>query len=139
VRADKLSLAALESTLALYRDPDTARREIPVLRMLTLGADALREQAERLCDALPPAAGARLADGTTEVGGGSFPGVTLAAVLVVLRPGAPGPDELLRRLRDAATPVIARITDGSVVLDPRTLLAGDVERVVRAVAGALDD
>jgi L-seryl-tRNA(Ser) seleniumtransferase len=73
------------------------------------------------------------------VGGGSFPGVPLPAVLVVLRPVAPGPDELLRRLRDAPTPVIARIADGSVVLDPRTVLAGDAERVVRAVAGALDD
>jgi L-seryl-tRNA(Ser) seleniumtransferase len=138
VRADKLTLAALEATLALYRDPDTARREIPVLRMLTLDSSALRAQAERLCDALPPAAAARLTDGTTEVGGGSFPGVTLPAVLVVLRPAAPGPDELLRRLRDAPTSVIARIADGNVVLDPRTLLPGDADHVVRAVAGALD-
>ena len=138
VRADKLTLAALEATLALYRDPDAARRVIPVLRMLTLDAEALRAAAARLREALPPPAGAQLAVGTAEVGGGSFPGVTLPAVLVVLRPAAPGPDELLRRLRDAPTPVIARIADGHVVLDPRTLLAGDAERVARAVAGALD-
>jgi L-seryl-tRNA(Ser) seleniumtransferase len=138
VRADKLTLAGLEATLALYRDPEAARREIPVLRMLTRTPDELRAAAERLCAALPAAARARAADGTTEVGGGSFPGATLPAVLVELAPPAPGPDELLRRLRDAETPVIARIADDRVVLDPRTMLAGDDERVARAVADALD-
>jgi L-seryl-tRNA(Ser) seleniumtransferase len=138
VRADKLTLAALEGTLALYRDPEVARRDIPVLGMLTRDADELRAAAERLRDALPAGAGATLVEGTTEVGGGSFPGVTLPAVLVRLAARSLSPDDLLRRLRDAETPVIARIADGHVVVDPRTLLAGDAERVMRAVADALD-
>jgi L-seryl-tRNA(Ser) seleniumtransferase len=52
LRADKLTLAALEATLALYHDPETARREIPVLRMLTLQPEELRERAERLRSAI---------------------------------------------------------------------------------------
>jgi L-seryl-tRNA(Ser) seleniumtransferase len=137
VRADKLTLAALEATLALYRDPEGARRDIPVLRMLTRGPDELRRDAERLRDALPPAAHATLAEGTTEVGGGAFPGASLPAWLVALAPDAGTPHRLLQRLRDAETPVIARITGDRVVLDPRTLLEGDVARVRRAVEDAL--
>jgi len=137
VRADKLTLAALEATLMLYRDPETARREIPILRALTLTAEELRSEAEQLRDALPAGAGAALRAGTTEVGGGAFPGATLPAWLVTLNPRTQSADALLRRLRDAATPVVARITEGRVVLDPRTLLAGEVVRVREAVAEAL--
>jgi len=138
VRADKLSLAALAATLALSRDADTARHEIPVLRALTRSADALRRDAELLREALPAAARAELRPGSTEVGGGAFPGATLPAWLVALAPDSLGADTLLRRLRDAATPVIARITEGRVVLDPRTLLEGDVARITEAVREAID-
>ncbi len=137
VRADKLTLAALEATLALYRDPERARREIPVLRMLTRGPDELRRDAERLRAALSPAARATLREGTAEVGGGAFPGAALPAWLVVLAPETGTAHDLLGRLRDAATPVIARITGDHVVLDARTLLEDDVALVARAVAEAL--
>jgi len=137
VRADKLTLAALEATLMLSRDPETARREIPILRALTLTADELRRDAEHLRGALPAGARAELRAGTTEVGGGAFPGVTLPACLVALNPLSGNADALLRRLRDAAAPVVARISEGRVVLDPRTLLAGDVARVREAVTEAL--
>ncbi|HMG17604.1 MAG TPA: L-seryl-tRNA(Sec) selenium transferase, partial [Gemmatimonadales bacterium] len=66
VRADKLTLAALEATLTLYRDKETAVREVPVLRMLTEDLESIRQRAERL--------GGQLIEGDSEVGGGSFPG-----------------------------------------------------------------
>src|SRR3989475_2314308 len=69
VRADKLTLAALEATLNLYRDPERARREIPVLSMLTENGESIRARAERL--------GGQLIEGDSEGGGGSFPGTKL--------------------------------------------------------------
>jgi len=75
VRADKLTLAALEATLALYRDPETARREIPVLRMLTEDVEQIRQRAEALHEGVGK--DAEVIAGESEVGGGSFPGATL--------------------------------------------------------------
>jgi len=135
VRADKLTLAALEATLRLYRDPEAARREIPVLRMLTKGTEEIRRDAE----ALGKAVGAEtdLIAGESEVGGGSFPGVTLATRLVRVRSGVPA-DQLALRLRAGTPPVIARIADGHVVLDPRTILPDQIAPTARALRSALD-
>ena len=80
-------------------------------------------------------AGAQPVEGTSEVGGGSFPGATLRTWLVRLAPTGLSADELAARLRDADPPVIARIEAGHVVLDPRTILPGEEDAVVRA-AGA---
>jgi len=137
LRADKFTLAALEATLALYRDPETARREIPVLRMLTADADELRRRADALAHALPAGARAQTVEGTSEVGGGSFPGTTLRTSLIRLDPAGLKPDELVARLRDGDPPVIARIEADHVVLDPRTILPGEEEAVVRATGVAL--
>lgn len=121
VRADKLTLAALEATLALYRDRDTAIREIPVLRMLTESAADIRARAERL--------GGQLIEGDSEVGGGSFPGAKLRTWL------AGFPDEsLAERLRRNDPPIIARVAGSRVLLDARTILPGQVETVIAALA-----
>ncbi len=133
VRADKLTLAALEATLALYRDPETARREIPVLRMLTEDKEALQSRAEMLKNAVGNAA--EVIDGESEVGGGSFPGAKLPTWLVAINPGHLTPDTCLAQLRSADPPVIARIADGRVVLDPRTILPDQIETVARALRG----
>jgi len=137
LRADKFTLAALEATLALYRDPAAARREIPVLRMLTVDAGELRQRAEALAHALPAEWRAQVIEGTSEVGGGSFPGTTLCTCLVRLDPPDLTADELVARLRHADPPVIARIEGNRVVLDPRTILPGEEEAVVRAARFAL--
>ncbi len=133
VRADKLTLAALEATLALYRDPETARREIPVLRMLTDDKKALQSRAEALQKGVGPAA--EVIDGESEVGGGSFPGAKLPTWLVAIR--YPVPDTLVARLRGAQPAVIARIADDRVVLDPRTIFPDQINATVRAIAAAL--
>jgi len=120
VRADKLTLAALEATLALYRTPELARREIPVLRMLTEELDSIKRRAERL--------GGQLIEGDSEVGGGSFPGAKLRTWL------AGFPDErLAERLRANDPPIIARVAGSRVLLDARTIFPEQVDTVVSAL------
>ena len=135
MRADKFTLAALEATLALYRDPEMALREIPVLRMLALHQDILRERAVLLATVCPPNFDARLAPGDSAVGGGAFPAERLPTTLVSLAPGADGANHLALRLRQAAPPIIARVVDDRVVLDPRTMAVEEFETVGRALRG----
>jgi len=136
VRSDKFTLAALEATLALYRDPEAARREIPVLRMLTEDVESIRRRGEALTKDVGKKA--KLIDGESEVGGGSFPGAKLKTVLVQLTADRLTADGLAGRLREAELPIIARIHDGHVVLDPRTILPEQTATVARAVRAALD-
>jgi L-seryl-tRNA(Ser) seleniumtransferase len=137
VRSDKFTLAALEATLALYRDPDAARREIPVLRMLTEDVQDIRRRGETLVKLLGPLQRAELVTGHSEVGGGSFPGAELDTWLVQLDSPV-APDVLTARLREHEPPVIARIERDRVVLDMRTLGADELDTVARAVGAALD-
>jgi L-seryl-tRNA(Ser) seleniumtransferase len=129
VRPDKITLAGLEATLALYRDPTEARRAIPVLRMLTVEPAELRRRARRLARRIP---GARCEPGESVVGGGAFPGVSLPTTLVVV-PAQPA-DSLRAALRRWDPPVIARSGEDGVLLDVRTMSDEDVGIVVRAVA-----
>jgi len=136
VRSDKFTLAALEATLALYRDPERARVEIPVLRMLTEDVTDIRRRGEALQQDVGK--DAELIEGESEVGGGSFPGAKLKTWLVRLSPRSPAPDALSTRLRAGAPPIVARIADDRVVLDPRTIFPDELETVARAVRAALD-
>lgn len=135
-RADKLTLAALEATLALYHDPEQARREVPVLRMLTESSEVLRARAERLRSLLPESLQPAVLAGESAVGGGAFPGAVLPTSLVVLSPGAAGAERLAAGLRLGSPPVIARIADDRVLLDPRTLPDSALEAVATAVVAA---
>ncbi|HEY7636090.1 MAG TPA: L-seryl-tRNA(Sec) selenium transferase [Gemmatimonadales bacterium] len=121
LRADKLTLAALEATLALYREPERALREIPVLRMLTLSPKELAARAAELAKACPGALRPATLPGESAVGGGAFPGALLPTTLVALDAGALGADGLLLRLRMGNPPLVARVAEGRVLLDPRTL------------------
>ena len=127
LRLDKLGLAALEATLRLYRDPEAARREIPVLAMLTVADDVLRARAERLAEAV----GGEIVQATARVGGGALPLLELPGPAVAL-PGAP--DLLAARLRAADPPVIGRIENDRLLLDPRTLAEDEIDLVASAVA-----
>lgn len=121
LRADKLTLAALDATLSLYDDPETAVKAIPVLRMLTLEPEELARRAYRLASVCPTALHPEVQSGESAVGGGSFPGATLPTTLVALDAGPLGPDSLALRLRVGEPPVVARVQGGRVLLDPRTL------------------
>jgi L-seryl-tRNA(Ser) seleniumtransferase len=128
LRLDKLGLAALEATLRLYRDPEAARREIPVLAMLTVDEATLRARAERLA----VATGGEIVQATARVGGGALPLLELPGPVVALS-GA-SPDALAARLRAADPPVIGRIEHDRLLLDPRTLADDEIDLVARALA-----
>jgi len=136
VRSDKFTLAALEATLALYRDPEAARREIPVLRMLTEDVADIRRRGEALQRGIGQ--DTDLVVGESEVGGGSFPGAKLKTWLVALTADKLTADSVAGRLRGGSPPIIARIADDRVVLDPRTIFPEQIELVARAVRAALD-
>jgi L-seryl-tRNA(Ser) seleniumtransferase len=136
VRSDKFTLAGLEATLALYRDPERARAEIPVLRMLTEDIAQLERRAEALRRGV--GLGADVIEGASEVGGGSFPGVELRTWLVRVSSRQLTPDALAARLRQHDPPIVARIAADRVVLDPRTISADEVPTVAAAVRAALD-
>jgi L-seryl-tRNA(Ser) seleniumtransferase len=121
LRLGRLPLAGLVSTLQLYRDPQRALSEIPVLAMLTADPQSLSRRAQWLADKT----GGELIDSVGRAGGGSLPLLELHGPAVVLA-AAGGADALAARLRASDPPLIARIVDGRVVVDPRTLL-GDHE------------
>ena len=135
MRIDKLSLAGLEATLRLYRDPAAARREIPVLAMLTASEDELAHRAARLRE-LVGSERAELVRAGAKVGGGALPLLELEGPAVALVGGA-RPDEITRALREFDPPVIGRIHNGRVLLDPRTLDDGEVEIAAQAARAAL--
>jgi L-seryl-tRNA(Ser) seleniumtransferase len=137
LRADKFTLAALEATLALYRDPEVARREIPVLAMLTRTPEELRADAGRLARGVPAAYHPELIPGASAVGGGSFPGAILPTTLVALEAGALGANGLAIRLRLGEPAVVTRVDEDRVLLDPRTIRASEQELVQRALEAAL--
>jgi L-seryl-tRNA(Ser) seleniumtransferase len=131
LRLDKLSLAALEATLRLYRDPERARSEIPVLAMLGMPESQLSERAWGLAAAV----GGKVVPGVARVGGGALPLLELPGPVVAL--DAPSPQELAARLRAGHPPVVARIEGGQVLLDPRTLAEDELEPAASAVRRAL--
>jgi L-seryl-tRNA(Ser) seleniumtransferase len=123
LRLDKLSLAALEATLRMYLDPARARREIPVLAMLDADEDELAGRARRLSGAFP---GAEVIRSCAKVGGGALPLLELEGPVVALDPG------LADELRAGDPPLLGRIHEGRLLLDPRTLTDDEVELVCRA-------
>jgi L-seryl-tRNA(Ser) seleniumtransferase len=129
LRLDKLGLAALEATLRLYLDPERARREIPVLAMLSASDDVLRARAQRLAAAIGTAAA--IASSVAKVGGGALPLLELPGPVVVIGGDA---EALAARLRAADPPVAARIEKGRLVLDPRTLADDEIALVASALS-----
>ena len=135
LRIDKLSLAALEATLKLYRDPAGAVREVPVLRMLTAGEAELAARAELMRAALVEAGvDARTIEAKAKVGGGALPLLELSGPACAVDPAPLSLDELARRLRESDPPVIARARQGWLLLDPRTL---DDDGARAAVSGVI--
>lgn len=137
LRVDKLTLAALGATLRLYLEPERALREVPVLRMLTATAADLTARADAFAAACT-AAGipARVVPGTSAVGGGATPAAELPTALVALEPPGLPAQSLERDLRLGDRPVVARIVDGRLVLDLRTVPAAAEPVLLRAVERA---
>jgi len=136
LRMDKLTLAALESTLLLYRDPHAARTRIPVLAMLAEDRDALRRRARALAAKLRAEGltgfSFRACASTAKAGGGSLPAENIPGAAVAVNSLSHPCHEILARLRQASVPVVARIEKDAVLLDMRTVRKGDSVRVVDA-------
>ncbi|MEW6440434.1 MAG: L-seryl-tRNA(Sec) selenium transferase [bacterium] len=136
LRIDKLTLAALEATLGLYRDPSTVQGKVPALAMLSQEPAALKRKATNLARTLRRILPSTFEIGICEVaaraGGGALPLEDFPGAAVTVKGSLLKAEEILRRLRQAPVPVIARIEKDDVLLDPRTLLPGDEKALLDA-------
>jgi L-seryl-tRNA(Ser) seleniumtransferase len=126
LRADKLTLAALEGTLMLYLDPERALREVPALRMVVEDADAVRARAQRLAELT----GGAVEETVARVGGGALPLAELPSFACALE------EDLAEPLRRGEPPVVGVLRDGRLLLDCRTLADGELDEVAAAVRRA---
>ncbi len=138
MRIDKTRMAGLVVTLLAYLRGEAVER-IPVWQMIAAPLDDMNERATRWAQALGDIA--RVIDGESMVGGGSLPGSTLPTRLVAVgktaKKGEPNTGQLLaRRLREHEPPVVGRLSGNVLLLDPRTVLPGEDEIIIRALRDA---
>lgn len=135
LRVDKAAIAGMQATLLHYLKQE-ATEKIPVWCMIGLGIEEIERRAEVWAEKLKTLGlECDVVSGLSTVGGGALPGETLPTRLVALR--APSPDDVAHRLRTGEPAVVARIEDDQLVLDPRTVLAGEEEELLAALELAL--
>lgn len=138
LRIDKLTLAALEATLELYRDPQEAARRVPTLRMIASPYAELARRAQALARRLKglglPGLSVGTREGSSRVGGGALPLAAPRTRLVELALTGYSPTRLEEGLRASDPPIITRLEDGRLLLDPRTLIAGDEQAIAQALS-----
>lgn len=135
LRVDKMTLAALEATLRAYLEEDV-QNTVPVLHMLSMSAAELEKKALELKDILAgnlKNCNIMLKPGVSRAGGGSLPLADLPTTLVALYPKKISPTDLAERLRRGDPPVVVRLHEDGVLIDPRTLLPGDEEVLAKAL------
>ncbi len=142
LRIDKLTLAALESTLRLYLDESRALQEIPTLAMITTSRRKLIPKARRLLRQIRSQAGesleAVIREDRSQVGGGAYPLQELPTEVISIRAKTLSPNQLEERLRRHRPPVIARIHRDELLLDLRTIQDRDHSLIAQAVARAVN-
>ncbi len=140
VRIDKLTLAALEATLRLCLDEGRAFSRIPVLRALAMPIQEVDRRARRICEQIATLGfghlEASVIDGVSEVGGGALPLEAIPTRLVAVRAPRLTAQVLEARLRRTDPPVMVRIKDGHLLLDPRTVSEEELEEMAKLVASA---
>ena len=134
VRIDKLSLASLSATLAHYLKGE-AENEIPVWRMISTSEADLKKRAKLWQSAL--GCYSSIEKSRSAVGGGSLPGETLPTWVLSLDCLNVGAERVMRRLRESDTPVVARIDENRVLLDPRTVLPEEDGPLLDALRSAV--
>lgn len=143
LRVDKLTLAALEATLRLYRDPETLGRSVPILRMLGEAPSAVRSRARRVLRALGAErsvkTGAEVIACSGEVGGGAMPLARVPSFALALRSPTGRVEDLARALRLAVDPVLGRIEANRLLLDMRTVTPRETPRLIATLARVLDE
>jgi L-seryl-tRNA(Ser) seleniumtransferase len=142
LRIDKMTLAALESTLRLYRDESRAVSVIPTLRMLLTPLSALDLQARRLSEQLATLDGDRLdvriLDLTSKAGGGSLPLLELPSKCVAVKIKNLSANAIEKAMRGHVIPVIGRIENDAFLLDLRTVQEDEITLIVDAFKGLLE-
>jgi len=139
-RPDKMTIAAFEATLRLYRDPGALRREAPIYRMLSASAAELEPRAQSLARDINEHAHECRADcgrDESEAGGGSLPTWTFPTCVVRVRHPHLTPHAISAALRNRELPIICRISDDALVLDCRTIQPQEFEQVAPALAEAV--
>jgi len=138
MRIDKLTLAALEATLEIYREPEKALKLIPTLRMIAAPYEELRKKAAALLRRLRGLGLKRLQAGTREgasrVGGGALPLAAPRTRLLELAVEGLSPTRLEQALRANDPPIICRLEDGRLLMDVRTMLPGDGKIIAAALS-----
>lgn len=142
LRIDKLTLAALEATLRLYRDERVALSEIPTLRMLTMPPDIISGQARRMLrrlrTLLPQRFTLTLQDGFSSPGGGSYPLLQLPSRLIEVSVDGLSPNRFEELLRNTTPSVVGRLQKDRFLLDVRTLNDHDIPLLASAFRQALE-
>lgn len=138
LRVDKFTISALEATMRLYLDEETAIKRIPTLRMLTMSYAEISEKAQDLMDLLRSSisdlpVAISLEDDFSEVGGGSLPMERIPTKCVALEPLAGSAAILEKGLRGYEVPVISRISKEKVLLDPRTIQEDELDIINKAL------
>jgi L-seryl-tRNA(Ser) seleniumtransferase len=143
LRVDKLTLAALEATLRLYRDPEVAVSAVPVLRMLGQPLASLRARARRVLRGLGAdravQTSAEVIACNAEVGGGALPLARVPSFALALRSPRGRIGGLARALRLGPTPVLGRIEADRLLLDMRTVESGEIAKLIASLVRALDE
>ncbi len=137
LRVDKMTLAALEATLRLYRDEPTAWRRIPTLEMIARPLEILRDAAIRLAQKIQEGIDGSLlnvqvSEGFSQVGGGALPERNLPTYVVAVSSKRWSANQLEQFLRANSPPIIGRIESERFLMDMRTLRDGDAETIVQA-------
>jgi L-seryl-tRNA(Ser) seleniumtransferase len=137
LRVDKMTLAALETTLRFYRDERQAFERIPTLRMIALSPDVLKNRAEELASAIGKAdlrgrLGVEVRRSFSQVGGGSLPAQDLPTFAVSVQSGDFSANEVEEFLRRNDPPIIGRIESDRFMMDLRTILPQQIEIIARA-------
>lgn len=142
LRIDKMTLAALESLLRIYREPETALQTIPTLRMITCPLRTIAEKAVRfagmLADLEPKGISVELIDSVSRVGGGALPIQDLPTKCLGIAVDGLSANQLERRLRGASPPVIGRIEDDRLMLDFRTVREDEFDTLRSAFRHVLE-
>ncbi len=141
LRIDKLTLAALEATLAAYLDEERLPGSIPTLQMLLMPLEEIDRKARRLHRLLrrrlPRNVRAAVVDETSEAGGGALATVSLPTRAVAIESPELSAQEMERRLRLGTPPVIARIVRDRLHVDLRTVPPGEISDLAQALVAAV--
>jgi L-seryl-tRNA(Ser) seleniumtransferase len=137
IRVGKLTLAALEAVLRLYAYADVPAERLPHLKMILQPVAEVRRRAKRLLGKVQPLfradLEAKLVDGFSAVGGGSYPGAQVPTCLIGLRASGLSPSQMAQKLRMGDPPVLGRIAGHRFLLDLRTVMPGEMAGLRRAL------